>query len=1085
MRSIFSSDLDIINSILYAKSNANVNKLGKIEPDEVFAGKLWAVNTKKYVDNANYSALKYNNIASGTIITVHGVTNSGTSIRYPLFTILDSSGNIILNSKTIDGMGSEFTFKVPNNAASIIVNIYANPYTSDSINGIYNVELILDVDYDKLVKTKTNISDANDTNTINDNGYYIMSHTGTKNATGDISSSILYNTLTPGKNKFIQYLITENGRLLSRYNGDFNEYYVSKLNNCVCIECKTGLSADPNTGGNYVDSAYNIYLPYGDKKHIRIGFVHYALPDYSGTGSSEYKNGDTFRLSGGVIGTLASNVNNYTFTSEKTAITSGAWEMALYKNGTGSAQGTFHGNEKFSRCIIFVNNTLIANITRDNISTEMKEIPLTQANNIEIFVYGSIYQKPDEGTTSLSTFASFRRHYTITKDGIDVDQRHTFTLAGTHGAYVAMGCISREYTNMALCDKNLMPYYIGELTDSVISHYTDNVSYAKVYSNTEDVSLSMYVEPACRFHVQNTISGASYNKMYFYYKKETAAGETWHTTTHYRFNDDIIALIDKKVDAELQYKNYITPSNIHTGKLYRFADNSLIDNNLYSVYEYNNLKPGQRIKILGMMGSNNYPLYTTFDHNNNVVLTARGMIEPGSGQKTAEIVIPFPCDHIYVNTALAHTNNGVMLGEYVLVSDSRIDLLEESKVDALSDYVIRTPIDIQENHLFKSSGTLVEYNNYTAMKYSIEPNKNIKIVGVQPAATNLLYMIYDENNNLVANSENTIETGQGAKSIVITTPANSSYVWINTMNTINGQGVYYSEYIKDLPTILQSIDKPLSVTITTNGCTVSFGDFVFNIRKIGANNLMNIYSGYYKDALIFATNTDWIGPYNFYKASNAAGDYTGGTTGGNHAFKDDNDETTVKTAYTVSYEILADGKTLSSGTKSCNEVEIRWINKVMAGNTVKKDGTGEYCLEEHIRMIIDSSGTMNVDAYFEPLVDCTLNWYSGIQFAGSGFATKAYIPEYSNDVINISDITSIGGSNKTVVSRYKTIGDVVSCEMWIDRTYGLGTHNNELAVTGTANKSYLILQSYAADDMPIYAGKRYAWKGGYKFYKSI
>lgn len=283
-------------------------------------------------------------------------------------------------------------------------------------------------------------------------------------------------------------------------------------------------SSDSNGG------ALNLYLPYSDTERIRVCFIHSTRPTYDGNGSSAYHNGDCFRLDQGIIGTFTGN----TFTPNKQAITSGAWESAIYKDNGGSAVGTFHGWEKFSRCIIQVDGKIIADMMPS--SGSLPSISMSHANTINIFYWGTVYELPPTGITTETKLLDVFRKYCIKNNTIEVEQRFKWVPAGTHGIFIGMGCVSRSLTDHAFCDYDYALHNVANGQQSSITSSSSpltNVTYAREYGQSSGVAMTIEVNPPCNFYIQNSAEGASYNKMYFRYVKETEAGESWNTKTKF------------------------------------------------------------------------------------------------------------------------------------------------------------------------------------------------------------------------------------------------------------------------------------------------------------------------------------------------------------------------------------------------------------------------------------------------------------------------------------------------------------------------------------------------------------------------
>lgn len=280
--------------------------------------------------------------------------------------------------------------------------------------------------------------------------------------------------------------------------------------------------ASDSTGG-----VLNFYLPYSSSsnEYIKVAFIHSTRPEYDGTGNPTYHNGDVFRLEQGIIG----HVSNGVFSPRKTAIVSGAWEAAIYKNNTGSAVGTFHGWEKFSRCIIQADGETIADLNPNN--SDLPEIQISSAYKFDILYWSEVYELPAQGvTTEIKLLDAFRKYH-IENNIITLTQRNTWIPSGTHGIFVGMGCLSRELTKYAICDYDYVLYDISNGNETPISNSVPDVSYAREFGTETGVAMTMTVDPPCNFRVQNTIESAEYNKLYFRYIQETESGGIWNNET--------------------------------------------------------------------------------------------------------------------------------------------------------------------------------------------------------------------------------------------------------------------------------------------------------------------------------------------------------------------------------------------------------------------------------------------------------------------------------------------------------------------------------------------------------------------------
>lgn len=532
----------------------------------------------------------------------------------------------------------------------------------------------------------------------------------------------------------------------------------------------------------------------------------------------------------------------------------------------------------------------------------------------------------------------------------------------------------------------------------------------------------------------------------------------------------------------------LAPTQTESGKAWNGSSLDSISG--YTAYKCS-VTPGNVMKFIGCQPSVTYLLYSFYDSDDTLVSSSFYNVAVGPGKKEAvNVVVPADASYCWVNTFQqtdppAYTTvydndpeNFKQTVEADCLSSAKeeIETATSIKMDAISIYTEQTPSETEVGYLW-GNNKLEENSYYTAYKYSVAPGDILRVVGCQPSSTNLLFRIYNSNDNLIATSISDVETSPGEKEFVFTVPENASYMWINTNNSYSDNGAYSVQYDTNPYHIPEQV---IHVSVGTTGATFEANGFKYIIRKVGANNLVNIYAGYYNDTLLFATQTDWIGPYQFTKDSDAHGDLNSATTGGNHSITDGTN--TATTARTISFEVLGDGAVLSKGDYFVKNASIRWVNEVMAGNTCKYDGTGEYCLEEHCNIEVTIEGVLNVEHWFKPYYDCTLKWYSGMQFAGQGFAPNIYIPEYLAGYMTTGDINT--NSNLCEVDRILAVGSTVSLDMHLDRTYGMGAHTLKAQVTGNATKAYFVLQSANDEPMPIVANGIYAWRGSYRFFKS-
>lgn len=410
--------------------------------------------------------------------------------------------------------------------------------------------------------------------------------------------------------------------------------------------------------------------------------------------------------------------------------------------------------------------------------------------------------------------------------------------------------------------------------------------------------------------------------------------------------------------------------------------------------------------------------------------------------------------------------------------NNSFDSLTRDKMRGLIQWEEGTPSQVEEGKLFSEDG-LVDNNLYTAYKFSVNPGKLVKFTGIQGSIRYLLARFFNSRDYEIANTETLVETGAGTKTFIMTVPKESSYVWVNTINQTGGGMSKETSIITD-PLEFLSLEKEYKVVKTSVGVVITYGSFEINLRNIGANDIFNLYSLKHDSSLVFATNTDWYGPYNFTKVGGASSPTI--TTGGNHSYTQD--EVTVTTGRTVEWKVYLDKKEIVyNGNYGADEIEITWHNEVMAGNTVKIDGSGEYCLDEYYRVRIVDGLKLETEHYFVPKVDCMLRWYSGLQFASGTSLNKVLIPSYTDEVISTSLVSTKAVPYKVVNRCMAFNKDInVMCEMFLDRTWGMPSNVVESSMTGASDsKMYFTQQGYADESIRIKANSMYCWRGYYKF----
>lgn len=557
----------------------------------------------------------------------------------------------------------------------------------------------------------------------------------------------------------------------------------------------------------------------------------------------------------------------------------------------------------------------------------------------------------------------------------------------------------------------------------------------------------------------------------------------WCYNLTYNVNSDdytrfILNELSYKMDGVISGYNDLEATEVREGYLWNGSE--LIASEQYTAYKFE-CDVVKRVQVTGVQASYVYLLCRFYNPGNAEVGNTLYSVETSGGLKVALLNVPNNASYLWVNTM-----NALGGGCSVPIYDSDPNIIVDSvknmsdkKMDAMKIYSAELPVEVEVGQLWHID-ELIANEQYTAYKFDMtDISGEIRVKCVQPSTTNLGCRFYDENDSEIGNTGSVIQTGIGYKEAIVEVPANCSYCWVNTGNAYGG-GIDSIEYDTDPEHLIASKGSNYTIEVTNLGVLISYGRFKLNLRKIGANNIFNIYSLMYNNNYIFATATDWFGPYNFTKIG-GTGDFDSGTTGGNHSATKDG--VTVTTGRTVSWSVKS--KNVTAGNGVYDSLDISWHNEIMAGNTVKLDGTGEYCIDEYYRVHLSDGLKLEIEQYFIPRVNCTLNWYSGLQFASGTTLRDVIIPAYTDEIITTADVNSVAIDNK-VVERCIAKGHGVECEMYLDRKWGFASRNVLKSMTGWSDsKMYFTQQGYADNPVNLIAGNIYCWRGHYKFTESF
>lgn len=276
-------------------------------------------------------------------------------------------------------------------------------------------------------------------------------------------------------------------------------------------------------------------------------------------------------------------------------------------------------------------------------------------------------------------------------------------------------------------------------------------------------------------------------------------------------------------------------------------------------------------------------------------------------------------------------------------------------------------------------------------------------------------------------------------------------------------------------------------------------DFIMVLKKMGNNDIFNVYSPYMVEnvgdkpnsdlegkTLFMNTDlgvSDWFGPYIVSADNNADGDRKMGEfTGGNHDYL--NGSGGSATGRTESITLKVNGKDIKGDYEGyADEIDIYWTNYIQANNTKKEDGSGREVLKEMYHINYKGDNEWHVDQQIEFLEDVTIQTYYGMQAINTAW----------NEKVKFGDGEWLEGDT-TVQSESETENKITLCksehylELNLDTTYGLGKREHMDSLSKTA-----FVSSYGKNNSKTYyfivqgsqkfsAGTIDGWKGTYKFY---
>ena len=374
------------------------------------------------------------------------------------------------------------------------------------------------------------VRDSVTPDTVTEIGYYISPPTVTEDFTGIREYALFIHSQTAAGADFVQVFVTAGGRILTRRRGTdeaFTEAYREAVGLMVSSSSTAKTNASDCAGG-----LIHCFIPAGGGRHLRVSFVHGHWDTWQPGESTAYKSSDHYRLDSGVLGRLQAGA----WDPEEMLVVSGAWDGAVYTGydaGTlapsGTAFGTFHGWETFTRCIIKVDGATLADLAPGD---TLPDLDPAGCRCVEIFYWANLYLP---GTSTLAA-AIFKR-YTITDEGVHAETRYQWAAAGSRAMYNAMGCFSRALTDHAVCDYDHTLYDISDGAETPITTSANNrqgVSWCAEMGTETDALCEIRIEPPAGMYIQNNLS-ANYNKVYFNRAGQVAAGDVWTAKVDYCF----------------------------------------------------------------------------------------------------------------------------------------------------------------------------------------------------------------------------------------------------------------------------------------------------------------------------------------------------------------------------------------------------------------------------------------------------------------------------------------------------------------------------------------------------------------------
>lgn len=401
--------------------------------------------------------------------------------------------------------------------------------------------------------------------------------------------------------------------------------------------------------------------------------------------------------------------------------------------------------------------------------------------------------------------------------------------------------------------------------------------------------------------------------------------------------------------------------------------------------------------------------------------------------------------------------------------------------------------EASEVGLLNSNGTVVSsYTEWITTDYIPAPYPQDICVQSDSYRTNLNLIVCEYNNDHELVGTRYTPSASGSQSYnVIFAIKNSSAKYIrisvktdlfdiNSLMVSYGSDLkVYSEYgLYDEITeeFDEKIKSPIAVRVESDRIFVSTKytnntDLLVSFGKHGANNLPDFwglgttannskYPKIYRPVFIsdytyiLSIGTDWHGPFIVKALTNIDGDLpqSNDFTGGNHNYHNN------PTAICDSLKFYIDGKKTTNYSGYCNNICIKWTNRVQATNTQKQDGSGRYVLKENHMLNFNGIKWESIVEII-PLENISIITYYGFQASGinSIYKNVRFIGANNREVYNSE---SVGISGDNIANGIKLYGSEHQLELDLETGYDLGNrrfYNGDKGTFNTQNKAYFNL----------------------------